>query len=73
MVRLLLDSLADPGARAAQDNSYLSNFLVSLLFVSPVDDICDIQYLQRKSDACLDDKVIAKNKVVQFFAAQCII
>ena len=29
MVRFLLDALADPDARAAEDNSYLSNFLVS--------------------------------------------
>ena len=32
-VRLLLDALADPDARAAEDSSYLSHFLVSLLRV----------------------------------------
>jgi len=29
IVRLLLDALADPDARAAEDDSYLSRFLVS--------------------------------------------
>jgi len=33
IVRLLLDALADPDARAAEDNSYFSNFLVNSLLV----------------------------------------